>query len=382
MAAKTITILTISDLIHEANLHRKVKTLLSDGYQVTLFAVHHPNLDRSLWQGIHLKLIKLKTQITPLRFALFFFKATFWLFFRRADLFVAYDCLPLLPLRIKKLFQQCTYIYDSVELFLGINALVNRPWRRRFWDVYEKWGIAGAGAAFTVCESDAVALQKTYPDLPAPRFVRNIPEFSPLPENNMLREKYNIGGDLKAGIYQGKIFKGRGLEQLIEAMRGVDGLVLFIIGDGPLKPKLKQMVQEFRLEKKVIFIDAVPFQALPRYTAAADIGFTIISGTGLSYLHALPNKLFEYIQAGLPVIGSNYPEIAKIIEREAIGYTVDPRDTEGIRTAIDKIMQDKNYDCFKNNLRQIREKYTWQNESKKYLEIVRSALFIAEQGAQ
>ncbi len=370
----TIVILTISDLQYEANLHRKAITLAQQGFRVKLFCSQHPALNTALWSGVELIPVKLPAKPTLLKFFTFWLKALFYLLQQQADLFIAYDFLPLVPLRIKSFFQECRYIYDSIELVSGLNSLVHKPLRRFFFKQLEKFGIQKARAAFTVCELDAQALQKQYPKLNVVGFVRNIPLLQHYQTTNFIREKYRIPPNKKIGIYQGMIFEGRGLRPLIQAVKTIDEVVLIIVGDGPLLPELKQEVTRSGMEKKVIFTGLVPFNQLSVYTSSADFGVTLISGKGLSYYHALPNKLFEYIQAQIPVIGSHYPEIKKIIEGEKIGFTVDPQNIEQIQTAIKKLLQPEIYQSFKNNLQKISGKYSWQQESQKYLHIIKSVL--------
>ena len=366
----TIVILTISDLYYEANLHRKVKTLLERGFKIRLFCTYHPDLNKNLWAGIELVQIRLWPGPTFVRFLQFWFKTTFLIFSQKADLFIAYDFLPLLPLRIKSIFQHCSYIYDSVELVMGLNSLVNRPVRRWFFKTLERFGIGRAKAAFTVCQSDARALQKAYPNLNVVGFVRNIPVRQKHERSDFLRRKYSIAPDKTIGIYQGMVFEGRGLKEIIKACQPLKEVALVIVGDGPLLPTLKELVQTLDMSDRVIFTGLVPFEKLPDFTYSADFGFTIISGQGLSYRHALPNKLFEYIQAQIPVIGSNYPEIRKIIEQEQIGFVVNPQNIAEITEAVRKILQKDIYRNLKRNLQQAAPKYTWQEESKKYLQII------------
>jgi len=368
-----VYIVTISDLRYEANIYRKAKTLLQAGFEVHLLAAFHPRLNVRPWQGIKLKRLKLPAGPTFWRFFIFIIKSFLNLRNEKADLFIAYDYLPLLPLRLKAFFFDCTYIYDSVELLAGLNSLVHRPLRQKFWLYYERFGLQKCRAAFTVCQSDAQALQQLYPKLNVVGFVRNIPEYRPRPKSDFLRRKYGIAPENKIGIYQGMIFKGRGLLEILKACRQVENLTLVLVGDGPLLRELKKTARTFGMEHRVVFTGLVPFDELYRFTASADFGFTVISGKGLSYFHALPNKLFEYIQAEIPVIGSNYPEIRRIIEHERIGFAVNPSDIDEIRQAVLKMMDQRVYAGFKERLKAISRKYTWQEESTKYLRYIKDA---------
>lgn len=366
----TIVIVTISDLFYEANLHRKVQTLLANGFKVRLFCAFNPKLNKDLWAPAELIQVKLWQKPTVLRFLQFWVKATAWLLKQKADLFISYDFLPLVALRIKSFFQENNYIYDSVELVIGLNSLVHKSVRRFFFKKIEQFGVASAQAAFTVCQSDAQALQKVYPKLNVVGFVRNIPLRQKHQRSMFLREKYDIAADKKIGLYQGMVFEGRGLIEILKACSKIDQVVLVIVGDGTLRSTLMTLAKQLKMENRVIFTGMVPFDQLAQYTYSADFGFTIISGKGLSYYHALPNKLFEYIQAEIPVIGSNYPEIRNLIEQEQVGFVVDPQNIGQIEQAIKKILDPMVYHRLKQNLKQAAPKYSWQEESKKYLQLI------------
>ncbi|MBN2423850.1 MAG: glycosyltransferase family 4 protein [Calditrichaceae bacterium] len=372
---KKIIVLTISDLIYEANLHRKLMSLTKSGCNVRLLAAYHPNLNIEIWQGIDLTRIRLIKKTTIIKFVHFLLFSFLWVIFRKADLYISYDTLPLLPVKIASALHRKPFIYDSVELLAGLNQLEEKPIRKKIWMCYEKRGIKGVNRLITVCQSDASHIKTLYKDLPEPVVVRNTPEFKRIKAGHqVVRNKFRIPADHWIGIYQGMLFEGRGLRNLIRAIPGRDKFTLIIVGQGPLMPELKNMAKELKIEDRVIYTGLVPFYELHDYTASADIGFTIISGKGLSYYHALPNKLFEYIQAGIPVIGSDYPEIKKIIEEDDIGYTVNPESVEEISQAIKKMLDEENYKKFKNRILKISEKYTWQQESQIYLRTIKSVL--------
>ena len=372
---KKIIVLTISDLIHEANLHRKLMSLTNNGYKVKLLSVYQPNLNREVWQGIDLTRIRLIQRPTLLKFLQFLVFSLLWILFRKADCYISYDTLPLLPVRIASILYRKPFIYDSVELLAGLNQLEGKPVRKKIWMLYENQGIKGVNRLFTVCQSDASHIKTLYEHIPEPVVVRNIPLFNRMKTGRQaVRNKLGIPADHWIGIYQGMIFEGRGLHNLIKAIPGRDKFTLIIVGQGPLMPELKTLTKELNIEDRVIFTGLVPFHELHHYTASADIGFTIISGKGLSYYHALPNKLFEYIQAGIPVIGSDYPEIKKIIEEDHIGYTVNPDSVEKIRQAVNMLTTEENYKRCKDRILQIAEKYTWQEESQIYLRTIGEAI--------
>jgi glycosyltransferase involved in cell wall biosynthesis len=372
MSAPKITVLTMSNLVYEANLHRKV-TALALKYDVTLFAVDNGEINEALWKSVNLVRVKISHISTTLKMFHYLIKSLRFLCRHKADLYIAYDVYPLLPLRVKYTFEKMNYIYDSVELFQGINSLIGKRIRKKIWYFYEKFGISGAKAAFTVCDLDAKYLKRLYQLPYHPGIVRNIPIFKGKTDKAHLKN-INIPEHFKVGIYQGMLMAGRGLELIVSAVKNIENIVILIVGDGPLMSPLKKKVQKYSIENKIIFCGLVPFNELSAYTALADFGLTVIDGKGMSYYHALPNKLFEYIQAGIPVIGSNYPEIEKIILGEKIGLTVNPNSTPKLEAALRKLIAPEYFPLFKENVNKIKDKYTWEKESERYMDIVDSQL--------
>ncbi|MCP4728038.1 MAG: glycosyltransferase family 4 protein [bacterium] len=370
---KKIVILTISDLEFESNLHRKAVTLRDEGYDVTIYCAYGSNFDPSLWEHINIVKYRKVFSSTPFIFMEFFVRCFVWILSKKPDLFISYDVYPLFPLRIKHFFDGSRYIYDSVELFQGLNSLVGKSLRRKSWYYYEKWGIRKAVLAFTVCRLDSEHLKKEYPFINTPEWIRNIPDYKPPDKPVDLRKLLNIPRECKIGIYQGAVLRGRGLENIIKALPDINNFTFVVTGNGVLLSELKRLTVELKVENKVYFTGGVPFNELSKYTAGADFGLTIISGKGLSYYHALPNKLFEYIQAEIPIIGSKYPEIENVIDGDNIGITVNPENVEEIRDAIMEISDSERYADLKKNLNKIKDKYSWKSESESYLKIIEGA---------
>ena len=178
-----------------------------------------------------------------------------------------------------------------------------------------------------------------------------------------LRKEYNIIEDKKIVLYQGGMQDGRGLFKLLEAFVNIEGAVLFMIGDGKERQNLISYHEELGLQNKVVFIERVPYKDLRSYTKAADIGIQFLENTNFNHYSASSNKLFEYIMAHVPVIGSRLPEIEQVIENEKIGLTVEEGNTEELTAALNKLINDDELrEVFKKNARSVKQKYNWENE--------------------
>lgn len=205
--------------------------------------------------------------------------------------------------------------------------------------------------------------KKLYKNRPTPIHnyseLYNIDEVKAFP----LREAYNISEDTKIVLYQGGMQEGRGLFKLLDAFKDVRNGKLIMLGDGKERQNLIDYHSELELENKVIFIDRVPYKELRSYTKSADIGIQFLENTNFNHYSASSNKLFEYLMAHVPVIGSDLPEIKKIIEEEKVGLIVEESNTMELQQAIQELIDDedkRNY--FKKNTQRAKNKYNWENE--------------------
>ncbi|WP_052256892.1 glycosyltransferase family 4 protein [Salinicoccus sp. YB14-2] len=178
-----------------------------------------------------------------------------------------------------------------------------------------------------------------------------------------LRDTYKIPEDEKIVLYQGGMQEGRGLFKLLDAFKDIKGGKLVMIGDGKERLNLIDYHKKLELEGKVIFIDRVPYKELRRYTKAADIGIQFLENTNFNHYSASSNKMFEYIMAHVPVIGSRLPELEAVIEGQAVGLTVEPGDTDDLRDKLQHLIDDDDLrDEFKNNTNLAKYVYNWDNE--------------------
>ena len=140
-----------------------------------------------------------------------------------------------------------------------------------------------------------------------------------------------------------------------------------VLGDGRARSALEALASELGLSKRVHFPGYVPLEELLSYTASADIGLSLIQNTSPSYYYALPNKILEYVMAGLPVVASDFPEMRRIVQEYEVGEVVsDPSSSQEVAAAIVKILQDpERYQQMRSNTRRAAEILNWENEQRK-----------------
>jgi glycosyltransferase involved in cell wall biosynthesis len=217
--------------------------------------------------------------------------------------------------------------------------------------------------AYTVCESIA----KIYGEKYGTRFqvVRNVPHSNTFTKDNSSK---TISG--KIILYQGALNIGRGLEQAIRAMKYVENATLIIAGDGDIKSELEKLVAELTLYKKVKFTRRLPLEELSKLTSQADLGLSIEEDLGLNYRYALPNKLFDYIQAGVPVLVTNLPEMAAIVNHYKIGLITNSLEPKELaKTFQHALTDDQIRNKWKQNLETASKELIWENEEKVLIDI-------------
>ena len=152
--------------------------------------------------------------------------------------------------------------------------------------------------------------------------VRNVPlqVATLLEKKNIFRKKFDIDEGSIVFIYQGVFSKGRSIDVLLDVFSRVneDRHIVFM-GYGQLYDKI---LVASKKHKNVHLVEAVSPDQIINYTACADVGICLIENTCLSYYYSLPNKFFEYILSGLPVITYNFPDQSKIIVKYDCGWVV------------------------------------------------------------
>lgn len=293
----------------------------------------------------------------------------FYLLFHHFDLFVANDLDTLLPNFLISKLKRKRLVYDSHEYFCGELSIANRPFVRKVWLSIEKFCFPKLQDVITVSQSIVDQYEKEYGI--RPHLVRNIPprETPPVTET---RVSLQLPEDKTIIILQGNgLNEGRGGEELVEAMPFVDEkAVLLIVGNGTMIPWLKERVKELKMEDRVRFVSRVTPEKLFNYTYLADIGIALDRDLSPNLRFSLPNKLFEYIKAGTPMVVSNLIERARIVGLYQVGLIVEDFQPENIAEKINKLVNDRKlYGEMKANCKLAAEDLCWENEEKVLEEI-------------
>lgn len=355
---KKVSLSVINDLVTDNRVHKVAVSLQKMGFEPVLIGRLLPEshaVERD-YQTLRMKLVFRKG-------AVFYFEYNLRLFFRllksKADVFVAND-LDTLPANfLASKLKRKPLVYDSHEYFTEVPELIGRPLVKSVWTAIEKLLVPRVDAAYTVCDSIAEIYRELYKiDF---KVVRNLPVCSQAETPSIeIAEKSESE---KIILYQGALNLGRGIEAAIRAMQFVEGAKLWIAGDGDISGQLKQMVAELKLESKVLFWGRLPLHQLNEITRQADLGLSLEEDLGLNYRFSLPNKLFDYIQAGVPVLVSNLPEMRKIVDQYQIGAIAETHQRKELAELLKNALFDQEKRQFwKQNLPKSAKELCWENE--------------------
>ncbi len=324
-----------------------------------------PPMDIRTYKSHRMKLIFEKG---PLFYAEYNMRLFLFLLFHRANCLLSNDLDTLLPNFWISRLKRIKLIYDSHEYFTEVPELVNRPKVQKVWKRIEEYVVPKLPEMITVCKSIADMFHEKYGiDV---HVIRNIPMRKMLP-SPATREEVGLDPEKHILLLQGSgINIHRGSEELVEAMRYLDDCQLVIIGGGDVLPILKEKVAQNHWDEKVKFFPRMPYQKMMAITQLAELGFTLDKDTNLNYRFSLPNKLFDYIQAGVPVVASHLVEIERIVRNYNIGTFVENHDPQSIAETIENALNDKDsLALWKRNLTIAARELCWENEEKVLLDI-------------
>lgn len=305
----------------------------------------------------------------------------------KADILSCHDIICLFIGWLSTLFmiRKPMLVYDSHEFEYARN--VNRSSTERMLIKYfERFLIKKCTFSIMVNQIIAEEVQKLHGLKDLPVIVRNIPnswdlDFDYIKNHKKeIKEKYGIKDTESLILYQGGLVTGRGIEKSVEALQYVENAFLLFMGNGDEKYKesIIQLAQDVGVSNRLTFLPAVPHDEMWKYTGVADVGLCNIDNICLSYYYSLPNKLFEYIQALVPVVGSDFPEIGRIIRNYNVGLCCQPDNPRSIADAINKLLELKGNRSFHNNLIIAKKQLCWENESvilkNAYLNIIKGRI--------
>jgi len=368
---KKVVSIVLNNYTQDSRVIRETTSLYNAGYDVTVIALWDENLmEEEIINNINIIRIKLKTANIPrIRFIKYFIVNLELIFkvirnHQNADIYHCNDIdALLLGVVIKKYFnKKCKIVYDAHEYETERRTL--KGIRKNIEKILERKYLKYVDSVITVSNSIADEYVRLY-KLEKPALVLNTPNYSNPVNSDIFRKTLNIRKKQSIFLYQGSLMKGRGIEILIEIFKkSYDDKVIIFMGSGALIENIRIAASS---TKNIYFHEAVNPNRLLEYTASADFGFSIIEDICLSYRFSLPNKLFEYLMAEVPVIVSNLYEMKKFVESNNVGIVSELTEAS-LKSKIDEALKlDK--DIFKENIKKVKRIYNWEQQEKVLLNV-------------
>jgi glycosyltransferase involved in cell wall biosynthesis len=295
----------------------------------------------------------------------------FYLLSREKELLYAND-LDTLPANfLVSRMGSVPLVYDSHEYFTEVPELIHRPRVRSFWLRLEEFIVPRLKNVITVNKELAKIYSEKY-RVPV-AVVRNVASINS--HGIPMEPKPGNRGDQKPGkgeedvlIYQGALNLGRGIELMIDCMAYLENCILLIAGRGDISTDLKRRAEEAKLNDRIQFLGRTDPESLRELTRKASLGLSLEEDLGLNYRYALPNKIFDYIHAGIPVIVSDLPVMGNFVLENKVGAVLTERNSKALAQLIMQVLSERrSYDSF---LRDAAGNYNWDKEKVKLLKLI------------
>ena len=353
---KRIFVAVTNDVSTDQRVHKVASYLVQKGFDVVVYGRVLPttfDVKRSYriqrkkhWFNHHF-LFYAEYNIR-LFWKLLFYKCTYIL---ANDL----DTLPAAYLASK--LKKSTLVYDSHELFSEGPELQGRSFVQGFWRTLENWLLPRIQHSFTVSQSIAFYYNSKYNTKMG--VIRNVP----LLHDSNQEEYVQFPTQNKTILYQGVLNPGRGIKPTIKALHHLTNVDLVIIGYGKVASELQAFVATEKLTHRVHFLGRIAHEKLANYTKLATIGMVLEEPLGLSFEYSLPNKLFDYIHAELPIISGSLPEISSVVHTHKVGLVIKDYEPKSIAKGIQELLEDSSlYEQIKKHQKVAKNELCWEKE--------------------
>ena len=364
---KKVVSIVLNNFKNDSRVLKENISLQNAGYDVIVVALHEePLKEFDTVQNIPVHRIKLKSRkwsknkvIQLIKYFEFLYRVVPG--YKDSDIVHCND-LNALPVGVLiKIFfnKEVKIVYDAHEYETEIDGLIGI--RKSLTKKLEKYLIGYANKVITVSDSIADEYVKLY-NIDKPALVLNTPRYKEIVKQDFFRKSLGIDKYKIIFLYQGSLSSGRGIEILIETFTQMDDTksVIVFMGYGEMEEIIREASEKY---ESIYFHPAVSPDVLLEYTGSADFGISTIEDSCLSYRYCLPNKMFEYLMADVPIIVSNLPEMKKVIEKYNIGIVAKYNNPKSLIDAIEKATKlDKQK--LKKNIEKVKEIYNWEVQEK------------------
>lgn len=373
--------IVLNAFTNDSRVLRESETLAKNGYKVMVFALHEGDLPLEEEQAfLSLRRFKLTTRSWSKRKLVKYVECVGRMVAAGVGIRPTVvhthdlDALPIgyLVARLTgaKLIYDAHELWRDPEIYSGIPAGISDLGVR-----LEGWLARRADGVITVSESIASDMAENM-KITKPQVVRNLPPSRrsavrlELSEKRMLHQALGLSSEAPIVLYQGNIHKDRGVKILLDAFQWVrPPAVLVFLGDGIHVELLKQRAKELEITDRVFFHPAVSPDVLLDYVVDATIGVVPAGGNSLCYQYSLPNKLFECLQAGVPVVVSNLPEMTTVVKGYDVGEVFVQGDSRSLAETLSAVLEPGSMKRYIEAVNLAAQELNWEREESKFLKV-------------
>ncbi len=355
---------------------REAVTLIEQGYAVSILDIESKGTcprEESI-RGIPVKHILMPRSFATTRFKKgkllkviqILIASIYSLILHPTDIYHAHDVTALPACYIASLIHRKPLIFDAHELPLS-DIHIRWRWMRTLVISFLALMIRHCRGVITVSAPIAQEIRTRYHSSSV-TLVRNIPVYKEVFKNDRLRQHLHLAPETRIALYQGNIQADRKLDTLIRAatfLRQDVVIVLMGKGIGNIVQELLALAREEGVVERIKIIPSVPYKELLEWTASADIGLIIYEPEhSLNVQMCLPNKLFEYLMAGLPVLATPLNAINEVLYRYNVGQTVATPQPEAVGNAINTMLAERDVlaTMHRNALKATQDDLCWEKE--------------------
>jgi len=364
MQNKRVTSIVLNNFKNDSRVLKENISLQNAGYYVKVVALYEePLKEFDEVQNIVVHRVKLKSRgwsknsfIQLFKYFEFTYKVVKQ--YKNSDILHCND-LNALPIgvTIKKFFNKnVKIVYDAHEYETETHYA--KGIGKKITQKLERFLIRYVDKTITVSDSIANEYVRLY-NIEKPTLVLNTPFYKEIEKTDIFREKFEIPKEKVIFLYQGALNHGRGIENLVSAFKTMeDKYIIIFMGYGLLEESIKEASKH---HKNIYLHEAIAPHKVLAYTSSADFGISTIEDSCLSYRYCLPNKMFEYMMVGLPIIVSNLPEMKKVVDTFNVGVVLDENSIKGIIEAIEKSVK-LDRELLKKNIEKVKKIYNWEEQ--------------------
>jgi glycosyltransferase involved in cell wall biosynthesis len=337
----------------DGRVMREATALVEEGFAVSIVDVEHERNQpaEDLISGVHVKhvfppspfLLRCFKPWTFLKAVQSHISSTYQLIKISADVYHAHDVTALPACYIAARSRRKPLIYDAHEL--PLSEFDGSRWHqlKKLFTYILAAIIPRFAGIITVSPPIARAISRRY-HTTGVSLIRNVPPYRLIPKSDRLRDRFNLASEVRIALYQGNVQPNRGLDKLIQAASFLERDIVIVImgkGVGATQAQLEALVAHEGVSDRVKILPPVPYAELLDWSASADIGLIIYQPDNSPNVQmCLPNKLFEYLMAGLPVLASPLDAVVDIIRTYEVGQVASSLVPKDIGEAINEMLRD------------------------------------------